>query len=577
MIEALSPAAVLPVPTLDSLFEEFAFILILAAGCGVIAIALRQPLIIAFIAVGVIAGPASLDLIEDEEIWDLLATAGIAILLFVVGLKLDVEVVRRTGLVALATGLGQVAFTSGIGFLICLALGLTVVHALYVAVALTFSSTIIIVKLLSDKREIDSLHGRIAVGFLIVQDIVVVLVMIALSAVGGASGTDALEEAGLVILKGIALLAAVGFLMRFIIPPLFGMIARSQELLVLAAIAWATALAAGSAELGFSREVGAFLAGFSLASTPFRESISSRLVSLRDFLLLFFFIVLGAELNFGDIGSQLAPAIVLSLFVLIGNPIIVLAIMGFLGYRRRTAFLAGLTVAQISEFSFILGTLGVTLGHLSDERLGLITLVGLITIGLSTYLILYSHPLYDRLARWLRIFERRVTYAEPDDARLLGTDIDVIVFGLGRFGSNVARELHARGFQVLGADFDPIAVKAAEDWGLMTHYGDAEDPEFHAYLPLESARWVVSTVPIVDVNIALLRGLRHQGYRGKVALTVHDEADMTRLQREGADIVLLPFVEAAYEAAETLSADLEHEAARTAASASKAQDGQPPP
>jgi Kef-type K+ transport system membrane component KefB len=549
----LAALATLVEPQLDDVFQEFAAILLISAACGALAIVLRQPLIIAFIAVGIIAGPTALDVVGDEEIWELLATAGIAILLFVVGLKLDLEVIRRTGLVALATGLGQVAFTSTVGFLICLALGLSVVHALYVAVALTFSSTIIIVKLLSDKREIDSLHGRIAVGFLIVQDIVVVLVMIGLSAVGEAGDANPLEEGLLIVAKGVGLLVFVGLLMRFVLPWLFGLIARSQELLVLAAIAWAVALAAGSAELGFSKEVGAFLAGVSLASTPFRESISSRLVSLRDFLLVFFFLTMGAELNFAEIGTQIVPALILSVFVLVGNPIIVMIIMGFLGYRRRTGFLAGLTVAQISEFSFILGSLGLALGHLSSESLGLITLVGLITIGLSTYLILYSHPLYDRLAPLLRIFERKVPYAEGEDDSMANVDVDVILFGLGRYGSNLGRELRDRGYKVLGVDFDPQSVRAARAQGLLTHYGDAEDPEFHAYLPLAYAEWVISTMPQVDLNVSLTRGLRHQGYRGRVALTAHNEADRERLQREGADVVLLPFADAAYEAAQELS------------------------
>lgn len=553
LLDALVSLSPLLALVLEDLFQEFAVILILSAALGGLAVLFRQPLIIAFIAVGIIAGPTWLDLVADEEIWELLATAGIAILLFVVGLKLDIDVVRRTGLVALATGLGQVAFTSIIGFGICLLLGLTVVHAAYVAVALTFSSTIIIVKLLSDKREIDSLHGRIAVGFLIVQDIVVVLAMIVISAIGGAEETNAFEQFGLIVVKGIGLLGTIALLMKFVIPRVFAVVARSPELLVLAAIAWATALAAASAELGFSKEVGAFLAGFSLAPTSFREAISSRLVTLRDFLLLFFFLVLGAELDFAEIGSQIVPALILSAFVLIGNPIIVIAIMGLLGYRSRTGFLAGLTVAQISEFSFILGSLGLTLGHLSSERLSLITLVGLITIGLSTYLILYSHQIYDRIGHLLRIFERDHPHLEEDPTDLKGIDVDVILFGLGRYGSNLARELQARGHKVLGVDFDPQAARAAQATGLLTHYGDAEDPEFHAYLPLSTAEWVVSTMPQLDVNIALMRGLTHQGYGGRVAVTAHSEADNERLQREGADMVLLPFADAAYEAAEELS------------------------
>ena len=323
---------------------------------------LRQPLILAYIFVGILVGPAILGWVTARDQVDLLARLGIAMLLFVVGLKLDLHLIRTLGPVALATGLGQVIFTSVIGYFLALPLGLNPIAAIYVAVALTFSSTIIIVKLLSDKREIDTLHGRIAVGFLIVQDVVVVLVMIGLSAYGMVGASNELGRTLLLmLLKGAGLLVGIGLLMRYILPWLLHRLARSLELLVLFSIAWAVFLAILGDSLGFSKEVGAFLAGISLASTRYREAIGARLVSLRDFLLIFFFIDLGAQLDMGTLTGQLGPAIILSLFVLIGNPLIVMVIMGVMGYRRRTGFLAGLTVAQISEFSLILGALGINL------------------------------------------------------------------------------------------------------------------------------------------------------------------------------------------------------------------------
>jgi Kef-type K+ transport system membrane component KefB len=380
----------------DNPFYEVAALLIVAIAVGAAATLLRQPLIIAFIAVGIIAGPAWLSIIEDQEAFELLATMGIALLLFVVGLKLDIGLIRQSGPVALYTGLGQVLFTSIIGFGIAILLGITPLHALYVAVALTFSSTIIIVKLLSDKREIDSLHGRIAIGLLIVQDIVVVLVMIGLTAFASGEGEGAglLQETGLVLLYGVLFVGGIVIVTRYAIEPIFRVFARSQELLVLGAIGCAVVLAATGDMLGLSKEVGAFIAGVSLASTPFREAISTRLVSVRDFLLLFFFLSLGADLDLSRLGEQIVPALVFSAFVLIGNPIIVMTITGLMGYRKRTGFLSGLTVAQISEFSLILAAMGLAVGHIDESTLGLITLVGLVTIGLSTYLILYSHPIY---------------------------------------------------------------------------------------------------------------------------------------------------------------------------------------
>jgi len=539
-------------------FTEIAVLLLIAAFAGAVAVRLRQPLIVAFIAVGIFVGPSMLGWVSANDQIDLLAQFGIALLLFVVGLKLDLHIIKTMGPVALATGLGQVAFTSIIGYLIAIAFGMAPVTALYIAVALTFSSTIIIVKLLSDKREIDTLHGRIALGFLIVQDLVVVLVMIGLNAMRATEDVSVSTAALAVLLKGAGFLLLVAFAMRYVLPRLLPMLSHSQELLVLFGIAWGLALGALGVTLGFSKEVGAFIAGVSLASTAYRDALGARLTSLRDFLLLFFFIDLGAHLDLGMLGAQLIESAVFSLFVLVGNPLIVMIIMGFLGYRSRTAFLAGLTVAQISEFSLILGALGLTLGHISPETMGLITLVGLITISVSTYMIIYSQPLYDVLAPWLKLFERGRPHREispgdvPDDAIP-----QALVFGLGRYGLGIARCLRERGWRVLTVDINPDLVRTGDPAGYPVIFGDAEDPEFIATLPLERVQWVISTARERHVNASLLTTLRHLGYAGRSAITVQADDEVALFEQAGADIILTPFSDAANEATDRITeADL---------------------
>ncbi|MDZ7754701.1 MAG: cation:proton antiporter family protein [Gammaproteobacteria bacterium] len=538
----------------ESVFFQIGALLGLAAVGGALAQLLRQPLIVAFIAVGILAGPSAFGMVSHSSEIELFARLGIALLLFVVGLKLDLHIIRTVGPVALASGLGQVIFTSVVGYLIALLLGMSHVVAIYVAVALTFSSTIIIVKLLSDKREVDSLHGRIAVGFLIVQDIVVVLVMIGLTAFGQAGSGEVHMgwEALKILLKGALMLMTVALLMRYVLPGLMRRLAHSSELLMLFAIAWAVLGASAGDALGFSKEVGAFLAGISIASTPYREQVAARLVSLRDFLLVFFFIELGASLELGLLGDQVGAAIVFSLFVLIGNPLIVMVIMGYMGYRKRTGFLAGLTVAQISEFSLILAALGLSLGHLDQETVGLITLVGLITISASTYMILYSHPLYERLAPYLSAFERKVAHRELDSPVEGNDNIDILLIGLGRFGATMAECLRTRGCRLLAVDFDPEAVARHTREGYAVHYGDAEDPEFVASLPLGRAQWVVSTVRDRGINRMLLHGLRQQNYQGKVAVSTASRYDAQAFEQEGVDMVLIPYADAAREAAERL-------------------------
>ena len=545
------------------IFYEIAALLVLAAGMGFAGLLLRQPLIVSFIAVGILAGPSVLDIAHSDEQIDLLAELGIALLLFLVGLKLDFQLVRTLGPVALVTGLGQVLFTTVFGYLIAIAMGLDPRTALYVAVALTFSSTIIIVKLLSDKREIDALHGRIALGFLIVQDIVVVLAMIVLSAVGvGAAGDGALAGVLSVLGYGLAMLAAVALFIRYLADPLVERLSRAPELLVSFAIGWAALLAALGHYLGFGKELGGLLAGVSLASTPFREAIAARLAALRDFLLLFFFIALGASLDLSVLGDAVGPAIMLSLFVLIGNPLIVLVIMGAMGYRKRTGFLAGLTVAQISEFSLIFMAMGLSLGHVSDEALGLVTLVGLVTIAASTYMITYSHVLYGWFEPVLGIFERKDAGQGREDAPEGAPAHDVILFGLGRYGLGIAGELRRAGLRVLGVDFSPVAVRNARDCGHDALYGDATDPEFLAHLPLRSASWMILAVPEHDTGLthddprrAMMRAARDLDFRGRIAVAAQREAGAEALRAENADLVLMPYRDAALAAARLILDD----------------------
>lgn len=527
---------------IDDDFTTIAVVLAVAAVAGLLADRLRQPLIVAFIGVGILVGPVGTGWIEGGDDVDLLARLGIAILLFLVGLRLDLHLVRTTGPVALATGLGQVLFTSAIGFAIARALGMDTTTALYVAVALTFSSTIIIVKLLSDKRELEELHGRIAIGFLIVQDIVVVLVLIVLTAIGergtGAVGADVLAVLG----KGALLLAGVALLMRFAIPRLLQLAARSQELLLMVAVAWLAFVAATTDWLGFSTEVGAFLAGFAVASTPHRDAVAARLVSLRDFLLLFFFLDLGARLEFTDAARQLLDAGVLSAFVLVGNPLIVLVIMGLMRYPTKVGFLAGLTVAQISEFSLVLVSLGLALGHLDQAAVSLVTVVGLVTIGLSTYLILHSHAIYERLAPVLEHLPRR--RPTRTSTPLPHAHADVIVFGLGRFGREAVRHLDEAGYDVLAVDFDPHAV-AEVSTHVPTMLGDAEDVHLLEALPLARTPVVVSTLAAPSSSLALLHGLRAHRYPGRVVATAHRHRDAAILEAAGVDAVLNPFRDAA--------------------------------
>jgi len=545
------------VATFSDPFSEVAAVLAVAAAIGALAFWLRQPLIIAFIFAGILLGPAGLDWVRALDQVDLFAKLGIGLLLFIVGLKLDPNLIRSVGRVAIVAGLGQMLMTAFVGYAVSIALGMTPITAFYVTAALTFSSTVIIIKLLSDKREIDALHGRIALGILIMQDIVVVILMIGLAAFGGETQGPLLSAQTFeVIAKGIGFIALIALGTRYVLPSLLHSLARWPELLTLFAIAWAIGLASLGTELGLSKEVGAFVAGVALAATPYKAILAARLVSLRDFLLLFFFIDLGVQVDIGHLGAALGPAILLSLIVLVGKPIMVMALVGRMGYTKHTALSSGLAMGQISEFSLILAALGLGLGHIDKSTMGLITLIGLITFGLSTYMILYSHWLIRWLSTALGIIKPGIPVATDrprDVSNASPSPVDIIVFGLGRYGRNLAQELRRHGCSVLCVDFDPERVKSWQQGGLSALYGDVEDTELFHTLPLDDAQWVVSTIPGRDKCRVLLHALAHNQFRGRTALTAHTSQHREFLLAAGADVVLLPFRDAATEAASLLA------------------------
>lgn len=550
----------------ESPFYELTALLTLAAVIGSVGLYLRQPMIVSYIAVGVLAGSSMLGIVQSSENIEILADLGIAVLLFLVGLKLDLNLVRTIGGVSLVAGLGQVFFTAVMGYGIGILCGFDPLAALYVAIAISFSSTIIVVKMLSDRKELDSLHGRIATGFLIVQDLVVVLAMMVLSSMG--VGEHITQESGslstpipYVIIGGGVFLLGIGFFIRYLATPLVMQMAKSPELLVTFAIGWAALFAAVSSYVGFSQELGGLLAGVSLASTPIRETIIARLSSLRDFLLLFFFVILGSQLDIGAIGGQIMPALAFSLFVLLGKPLIVMILMGAMGYKRRTSFLSAFSIAQISEFSLIFMTMGVSLGMLDKQFLGLITLIGIITIGLSVYLITYSHQIYRFVEPFLGIFEKGAAIISGDTAQQnveQGTH-DVVLFGTGRYGLALAEQLKRYDLKILGVDFNPSEVKKWQHAGYDGLYGDAFDPEFLSSLSLDHVKWVISAMPQYnfglvheDPRIALIDTLRHHGYSGKIAVSTQHINEVSVLKHRGADLVFLPFHDAAERAVERL-------------------------
>ncbi len=518
-------------------FVEIGLILAVATLVSIVMRLLRQPLIVGYILSGVIVGPYALGIIKTTEHIELFAKFGIAILLFVVGLSLKPDVIREVGKVSLVTGLGQVIFTSILGFGIMRLLNFDVISSLYGAVALTFSSTIIILKLLSDKGDLGKLYGKISIGFLLVQDIVATIILLVVSLLGSATSTST-SNLILTFAMGSAFFIVLYVLGKFILPKLSDFLANSQEALFLFSITWGLGVAAVFYNFGFSLEIGALIAGVALSVSPYAEEISSRMKPLRDFFVLLFFVLLGSQIIIGSIGSIAVPALILSLFVLIGNPIIVIILMNLLGYKSRTGFLAGLTVAQISEFSLILMALGFSLGHLSQEVVTLVTLVGIITITGSTYLILYADKIYPYIRPFLKILEFRKNFEEKKE----NTEeiFNMIIFGYDRVGYDFVNTAERIKNKHIVVDFDPSSIQKLKKRGVPYRFGDASDVYFLEEIGLLKAEIVVSTIPDFKTNLSLISYYKHHRPEGIAVVISHDIKDAKALYAHGASFVIMP-------------------------------------
>ena len=518
-------------------FIELTFVIAVAVIFAILARILRQPLIVGYILAGVFVGPYFLNILQSNEYIELFSKTGVTALLFIVGLHLSPKVIGEVGKVSLITGVGQVVFTSTIGFIIAIALGIERIAAIYIAIALTFSSTIIILKLLSDRGDLNKLYGKISIGFLLIQDIIAVIILLFISSFSNNSDIHIIYAIGFLLWKGMGLLLALYFISSFIVPRLSRFVAKSSELLFLFSIAWGFGLSSAFYLLGFSVEIGALIAGVSLSLTPFAFEIGARLKPLRDFFIVLFFVLLGSQMVFDNVSILIVPAIILSLFVLIGNPVIVVVLMNLLGYKRRTGFMAGLTVAQISEFSLILAALGFSVGHLSKEILSLVTLVGLVTIVGSTYFILYAEKIYPYVENILKFLELK---KKSKETGANAEKYEIVLFGYDRVGVDFVNAFRKLEKPFLVVDFNPSSIKLLQEKNIPNRFGDAEDLEFLEELGLEQVKLAVSTIPDFKTNIILTRKIKKEKRDAIVIAISQNVVEALELYKEGATYVIMP-------------------------------------
>jgi Kef-type K+ transport system membrane component KefB len=520
----------------QEIFTELSIVLVVVAAISIVMRLLRQPLILGYIITGILVGPLLLDVIHAKEAFEGFSEIGIALLLFIIGLGMNAAVIRSLGKVSITTAAAIFTVVGGLGIVLSMLLGFDLTTALVMGVALFFSSTIVILKVLSDKREISRLHGQIAIGVILVDDIVATLAIVAVTAAssGGLGPADLIPMIAKAVGLGLLLFVAGAH----IIPKFSKALAQSQELLFIFAVAWGFGVASLFGVFGFSHEVGALFAGVALASLPYATEMSTRLKPLRDFFVVLFFVTLGERFVFDDLTTTLLPAILLSIVVLIGKPLVTMASLGLLGYTKLTSFKAGIHLSQVSEFSIVLVVLAVSTGLIDGRAASVMTLVALITIGISSYLMKYDDELYRKTHHILDLFERK----KPTERRQKEGLYAAILFGYHHGGHEFLHLFRDMKQRYLVVDYDPEVIEHLEAQGVRHAYGDATDTEFLEEVNAGHAKFIASTIIDKQVNMMLLSYLHRYSTDSTFICHARTYEDALELYEHGAAYVILPRV-----------------------------------
>jgi len=512
-----------------NIFVELGIVLIAATLLAIVARFLKQPLIVAYIAAGIAIGPIGLGWIQSQEMIALFSELGIVFLLFIVGLQLDIRKLKNVGWQASLIGLAQVFFTGLIGFLIA-SYYFSVLVSAYVAIGLTLSSTVVVVKLLSDKNVINTLHGRIAIGVLLIQDLVAILAIMFFSSMDHLS--TSLVLGGFYRLLILFTMALVGYVL--VLPFLFRKIGHSRELLVITALSWAFGMTIAAHYLEISTAIGALLAGISLSGTHYSLEVIGRVKPLRDFFVTIFFVTLGMQVVLKPLQIYWVPIIVFSLFVLLGNPLILYVVMKVFGYKPRTSFLTSISLAQISEFSIVLVALCFSLGHFGAEIVSIIAVIATLTIGISTYLISFDSQLYRKFKSFFNISSDEKLHYLPKKK------YDVVLVGYNRIGYSIYNKLRTLKKKVLIVDYNPETIRELIEQKKPCVYGDASDLEIIDKMNLKRVKMLISTVSDIYDNLMLVKKLKEINPKALAIVTANQIDEALKLYEKGADYVIMP-------------------------------------
>lgn len=514
--------------------------LILASGIGLFVFKIKLPLVVAYLSTGLLLSAIRLFDLGHSPVFEVLPEIGIAFVLFLIGMELKLNELKALGKPIFVAALGQIALSTLLGFGIAKLLGFADIEGLYLGLGLAFSSTVVVIKMLLENRDLSSLFGKLSIGMLLVEDLVAIVVLMLISVSSSASGLNSALPLATLALKALGLFFLTFVLSKYLLSKLFEYTARSSELLFITSMAWCFAFTSLAVIAGFSVEIGAFLAGVALASSPYHIQIEAKIKPMRDFFLALFFVYLGSTADLRDLSASLPIIIIFTLYALLVKPVIYMALLSRFGFRKHTLFQTSLNLSQISEFSLIVLLVGVKAGLISPVTVSIMSVVAVLSITISSVLISFSKNIYRVTSPFVALFEKKGKghYFEHKLEKELTEHI--IVIGAHRVGTPIITYLHQNNIPFIVMDFNPTIISDLINKDIYAVYGDIGDPEVVESLHLESAKLVICTASDLSDNQLLLSLVREHNTKAKVILRATDASHAKTLKELGADYVILP-------------------------------------
>lgn len=527
---------------MTNIFFQLATVLLLSCFFGFIVLRLKLPLVVAYLLAGVSLSFAVLFDPRHSQVLEILPEIGIAFVLFLIGMELDLREIKSLGKPIILSAVGQIIFSTLAGFAIASLLGFSPTEGVYLGLGLAFSSTVVVIKMLLEKHDLNSLHGKLSIGILLVEDLVAIVTLMLLTVSSSALGIGLQQSLPILalIVKAIGLFLLTFFLSKYVLQRLFNAVAKSVELLFLTAIAWCFVFTSIAILSGFSVVIGAFLAGVALASSPYHLQIQGKIKPLRDFFVTLFFVYLGTQVNPQDILSSWPTILVFTLYALVAKPLIYMLILGKFGFRKHTLFQTGLYLSQISEFSLVVLLVGVQLQSVSPTALSVMAIVAVISIITSSILITYSRKIYNSISPLISFFENKTKTHFMETPSGDGLENHVIIIGAHRIGMPLVRYLAREKIPFIVMDFNPHVVEELKAKNINVVYGDLGDPDMYSALALEKAKLIVSSASTISDNELLIEECKRKKSSAKILVRALDNKHAQALKALGADYVMQP-------------------------------------